>query len=105
MLTNEDGSRLLFMDNTLSFFIEPQGSEKNRIALARAQRFSRRLTQALDRISEETLTHILTQASEGDYEILTKPEIRAVVARRDYILKYIDGLIATYSANEVLYFP
>jgi hypothetical protein len=105
MLTNEDGSRLLFMDNTLSFFIEPQGSEKNRIALARAQRFSRRLTQALDRISEETLIHILTQASEGDYEILTKPEIRAVVARRDYILKYIDSLIATYGANEVLYFP
>ena len=105
MLTNEDGSRLLFMDNTLSFFIEPQGNEKTRTALARAQRFSRRLFQALDRISEETLTRILAQASEGDYEILTKAEIRAVVARRDYVTKYIDGLISTFGANEVLYFP
>jgi hypothetical protein len=105
LLTNEDGSRLLFMDNTLSFFIEPQGNEKTRSVLARSQRFSRRLVQALDRISEETLTAILAQASEGDYEILTKPEIRAVVSRRDYIQKYVDGLVATYGASEVLYFP
>jgi hypothetical protein len=105
MLTTEDGSRLLFMDNTLSFFIEPQGNEKTRTALARSQRFSRRLYQALDRISEETLTHVLAQASEGDYEILTKPEIRAVLGRRDYVRKYIDGLVATYGASEVLYFP
>jgi hypothetical protein len=105
MLTNEDGSRLLFMDNTLSFFIEPQGSEKTRAALARCQRFSRRLYQALDRITEETLTAILAQASEGDYEILTKAETRAVVARRDYAQKYIDSLMASYGANEVLYFP
>jgi hypothetical protein len=105
MLTNEDGSRLLFMDNTLSFFIEPQGNEKNRVVLARCQRFSRRLVQALDRISEETLTAILAQASEGDFEILTKPEIRAVVSRRDYVQKYIDGLVATYGASEVFFFP
>ena len=105
MLTNEDGSRLLFMDNTLSFFIEPQGNEKNRVVLARCQRFSRRLMQALDRISEETLTAVLAQASEGDYEILTKAEIRAVVSRRDYVQKYVDGLVASYGASEVLYFP
>jgi hypothetical protein len=105
MLTNEDGSRLLFMDNTLSFFIEPQGNEKNRVVLARCQRFSRRLMQALDRISEETLTAVLAQASEGDYEILTKAEIRAVVSRRDHVQKYLDGLVASYGASEVLYFP
>ena len=105
MLTSGDSSRLLFMDNTLSFFIEPQGSERTRAALARGQRFSRRLYQALDRISEETLARILAQASEGDYEILTKPEIRAVVSRRDYVQKYIDGLVATFGANEGFYFP
>ena len=105
MLTNEDSSRLLFMDNTLSFFIEPQGTEKTRAALARGQRFSRRLYQSLDRITEEGLVSILSQASEGDYEILTKPEIRAVISRRDYVQKYIDDLVAAYGASEVLYFP
>jgi hypothetical protein len=63
------------------------------------------LVQALDRITEATLTTILAQASEGDYEILTKPEIRAVVSRRDYAQKYIDTLVTTYGAGEVLYFP
>jgi hypothetical protein len=105
MLTNDDGSRLLFMDNTLSFMIEPEGNEKTRAALTRSQRFSRRLYEALDRITEEKLTRILIQASEGDYEVLTKPEIRAVVARRDYVHRYIDELSRTFGASQVLYFP
>jgi hypothetical protein len=105
MLTNEDGSRLFFMDNTMSFFIEPEGNDKTRIALHRAQRFSRRLYRALDRISEESLAQSLAQASEGEYEILTKPEIRAVVARRDYVKNYIEGLASSYGGPEVLYFP
>jgi hypothetical protein len=105
MMTSDDGSRLYFMDNTLSFFIEPEGHEKTRTALHRAQRFSRRLYQALDRLSQDALTQILAQASEGDYEILTKPEIRAVVARRDVVKSYIDGLVASLGAGEVFYFP
>jgi hypothetical protein len=105
MMTNADGSRLYFMDNTLSFFIEPEGNERTRAALHRAQRFSRQLHEALGRISELALAQVLAQASEGEYEILTKPEIRAVVSRRDYVRKHIDSLIATHGAPAVLYFP
>ena len=105
LLANQDGSRLYFMDNTLSFFIEPEGNEKTRTALHRAQRFSRRLLQALERISEDSLERTLAQASEGDYEILTKAEIRAVVSRRDYVKNYVGGLVASFGAQEVLYFP
>jgi hypothetical protein len=105
MLTNEDGSRLLFMDNTMSFFIESQGNEKTRTALGRVRRFSRRLYQSLDSISEESLARVLAQASEGDYEILTSAEIRAVVARRDYVRNYVDGLVASFGAENVFYFP
>ena len=105
LLANQDGSRLYFMDNTLSFFIEPDGNEKTRTALHRSQRFSQRLFQALDRISEDGLSRVLSQASEGDYEILTKPEIRAVVLRRDYVKKYVGSLVSTFGPQEVLYFP
>ena len=105
MLANQDGSRLYFMDNTLSFLIEPEGNEKTRTALHRVQRFSRRLFQALDRVSEDSLERTLAQASEGDYEILTKAEIRAVVSRRDYVKNYVGGLVASSGAQEVLYFP
>jgi hypothetical protein len=105
LMTNEDGSRLYFMDNTLSFFIEPEGNDRTRTALHRAQRFSRRLYEALGRITELVLAEALAQASEGEYEILTKPEIRAVVSRRDYVRKYIDTLIAAHAPPEVLFFP
>jgi hypothetical protein len=105
MMTNEDGSRLYYMDNTLSFFIEPEGNERTRTALHRVQRFSRRLYEALGRLSQSTLAQVLAQASEGEYEILTTPEIRAVVSRRDYVRRYIDGLIARHGALETLYFP
>jgi hypothetical protein len=105
MMTNEDGSRLYFMDNTLSFFIEPEGNERTWTALRRAQRFSRQLYEALGRITEPVLTQIMAEASEGEYEILTKPEIRAVVSRRDALRRYIDGLMASRGAQETLYFP
>lgn len=105
MVTNPDGSRLYFMDNTMSFFIEPEGSEKTRAALHRAQRFSQRLFQALERISEDGLARLLSQASEGDYEILTKSEIRAVVQRRDYVKSYVGGLLASFGPGDVFYFP
>lgn len=105
LLTGADGTRLYFMDNTMSFFIEPERSEKPRVALHRCQRFSARLIQALDRISEDGLARLLSQASEGDYEILTKPEIRAVVARRDEVKSYLADLVKSYGAPEVFYFP
>jgi hypothetical protein len=105
MMTNEDGSRLYFMDNTMSFFIESDGGERARTALHRTQRFSRRLYEALGRISEATLAEVLVSAGEGDYEILTKPEIRAVVSRRDYVRSYVDGLLVVHGVAEVLYFP
>ncbi|MGD0837283.1 MAG: hypothetical protein ABSB49_11645 [Polyangia bacterium] len=105
MLTDEEGSRLYFMDNTMSFFIEPEGTAKTRIALHRCERFSRSLYQALGRIAEESLAPMLAQASEGDYQILTRAEIRAVVARRDYVKSYVDRLVARYGPEEVFFFP
>jgi hypothetical protein len=105
MMTNEDGTRLYFMDNTMAFFIEPEGNERTRSALQRTQRFSRRLYEALGRLSEPVLAEVMAQASEGDYEILTKPEMRAVVARRDYVRRYLDALLAVHGPAEVLYFP
>lgn len=105
LLTGEDGRRLYFMDNTMSFFIEPERSEKPRVALHRCQRFSQRLFQALDRISEDALARLLSQASEGDFEILTKAEIRAVVARRDEVKTYVADLVKNYGPQEVFYFP
>jgi hypothetical protein len=105
MMTNEDGSRLYFMDNTMSFFIEPEGNEKVRAALHRTQRFSRRLYEVIGRISEETLARALAVAAEGEYEILTKPEMRAVVSRRDYVRKHVEALVTSFGAQEVLYFP
>lgn len=105
LMTGEDGTRLYFMDNTMSFFIEPERSEKARVALHRCQRFSQRLVQALDRISEEGLGQLLAQASEGDYEILTKAEIRAVITRRDEVKTYVADLVKSHGAREVFYFP
>ena len=103
--TSADGSRLLFMDNTMSFFIEPEGNEHTRSILHRTQRFSRQLYQALDRVTVPALEQVLAQASQDEYQILTPSEIRAVVARRDLVRHHIDGLVASYGPRNVLVFP
>jgi hypothetical protein len=103
MKTSEDGSRLFFMDNTMSFFLEPQGTEKNRTLLLRQQKFSRRLHQALGLIDVPTLRRLLHDPDGA--EILTDAEIRAVVQRREFVQRYVGDLIKQYGENRVLSFP
>jgi hypothetical protein len=107
MKISPDGAQLYFMDNTMSFFLEMDGKDRARQALIRTQRFSRALYRSLDRIDVGTLQQILTLGDDAGHaaEILTEPEIRAVVARRDLVHHYIEGLIAQYGAKNVLVFP
>ena len=105
MKTSPDGQQLFFMDNTMSFFVEMDGKDRNRQALIRTQRFSRSLYQALARLDVRTLERVLGEDGGHPMEILTEPEIRAVIARRDLVRRYIDELIAQYGAKNVLYFP
>jgi hypothetical protein len=105
MKMSPDGSRLFFMDNTMAFFLDPEGNGKARTALQRTQRFSRHTYRALDRISLATLDRVIHEEKDSPYEILTPSEMRAVVARRDVIKKHIDGLVAMYGDSRVLVFP
>ncbi len=105
MKMSPDGTRLYFMDNTMAFFLDPAGHEKTRTPLLRAQRFSRRLYRALDRVSVPALEKVLTEGEDNPYEILTASEIRAVVARRDVAKRHIEGLVASYGDQKVFAFP
>ena len=55
MKMSADGEQLFFMDNTMSFFLEPEGKDATAQVLFRTQRFSRALYEALDRIDVPTL--------------------------------------------------
>ncbi|HVZ88224.1 MAG TPA: hypothetical protein VHG72_14730 [Polyangia bacterium] len=105
MKMSPDGTELFFMDNTMSFFVDPQGTEKNRDVLYRTQRFSRELVAALDRVTVPMLQRALAQEPGANYEILTPAEIDAVVGRRQLIQRYVHDLIGKYGAREVLFFP
>jgi hypothetical protein len=105
MKMSPDGTHLYFMDNTMSFFMDPDGNLRNRQALMRTQRFSRALYQALDRVTVPTLQQILAEETGTPFEILMPAEIDAVVARRYLVRQYLDTLIAEYGARNVLAFP
>lgn len=103
MKTSEDGSRLFFMDNTMSFFLEPQGADKNRALLLRQQKFSRRLQQALALVDVPTLARLLHDPD--GTEILTDAELRAVVQRREFVERYVADLVKQYGTQRVFAFP
>ncbi len=105
MKMSPDGKQLYYMDNTMSFFVDPTGKQKNRDALMKVQRFSRATYAALDRISVPTLEQILAEETGTPYEILTPAEIRAVVARRDVVRQYVAVLVGQFGANQVFAFP
>jgi len=103
MKTSEDGSLLYFMDNTMSFFLEPEGTEKNRAILLHVQRFSRRLVEALPRLTFSTLQALMRD--DDGAELLTLPEVRTLVQRRELVAGYVRGLIRQYGEAEILCFP
>jgi len=105
MKMSPDGKQLFYMDNTMSFFVEPTGNLKTREALLKTQRFSRGTFAALDRISVPTLEQVLAEETGTPYEILTPAEIRAVVARRDVVRQYVAVLIGQFGSTDVLAFP
>jgi hypothetical protein len=105
MKMSPDGSRLYFMDNTMAFFHDPEGTENNRKVLLKAQRFSRRLYEALDRVSVDAMTRALAADSPDPHAVLTLPEMRAVVSRRDFVRRYVDALATQYGESNVLVFP
>jgi hypothetical protein len=110
MKMSADGEQLFFMDNTMSFFLELDGKERNRQELFKVQRFSRALYEALDRIDVPTLERLMAGSGRGSGDsehddILTAAEIRAVVSRRETIRHYIGDLIAEHGAKNVLFFP
>jgi hypothetical protein len=102
MKMSPDGVHLFFMDNTMAFFLDPEATLKNRQALMRTQKFSKTLYEALDRVTVATLEQVLAKETE---EVLTAEEIRAVVARRDYLQHYVRGLMAEFGSRNVLVFP
>jgi hypothetical protein len=105
MKMSPDGTRLFYMDNTMSFFVDPEGPAKNRELLFRTQRFSRALYAALDRVTAPTLERALAEEGGAPYEILTPAEIAGVVGRRQVVHQYISALIAQFGAANVLAFP
>jgi hypothetical protein len=104
MKMSEDGKKLYFMDNTMAFFVG-EGNQRTRDVLMRTQKFSRALYEALPKITVPTLTRALAQEEGTPIEILTPPEIAAVVARREIVQRHIDGLIREFGAARILCFP
>jgi hypothetical protein len=105
MKMSEDGKQLYFMDNTMSFYVDGSGNERNREVLFKTQRFSRALYQALDKVTVSNLQRALAEELGTPYEILTPAEIAAVAARRAVVQRYVADLIAQHSENDVLFFP
>jgi hypothetical protein len=105
MKMSPDGKQLFFMDNTMSFYVDGDGYERNRDVLFKTQRFSRELYHALDSVTVSNMQRALAEELGTPYEILTPAEIAAVVSRRGVVQRYIASLIAQHGEANVLFFP
>jgi hypothetical protein len=105
MKMSADSKQLFFMDNTMSFYVDGDGYERNREVLFKTQRFSRALYEALDKITTSNMQRALAEEMGTPYEILTPAEIAAVVSRRTVVQRYIAALIAQHGERNVLVFP
>ncbi|MBA2539557.1 MAG: hypothetical protein H0V17_07980 [Deltaproteobacteria bacterium] len=101
-----DGKLLFFMDNTMSFSKALFGHEINVLAMRRIQMYPKKLVEKLRALTVEDIERVLEMPPESKLAPLLKPvEIKALLARRDNMLRWIDGLIARYGEQAVLAFP
>jgi len=101
-----DGKTLFFMDNTMSFSLFSVGHEGNLGALRRIQVFPRRLVERIRALTEDQIVDAIKMSDDrGLGQLLHKDEIKAMLARRDNLMKYIDELIAELGEDAVLALP
>jgi hypothetical protein len=103
-----DGQVLFFMDNSMSFSIFGFGHESNLLALRRCQVFPRKLVGKLRELNIEMLTDAIAVPGLADHRLaplLDGEEIRAILTRRDNMLRYIDQLIEEHGEDTVLALP
>jgi hypothetical protein len=105
MKMSPDGKQLYYMDNTMAFYVDPNGIPRNREVLHRTQRFSKKLYTSLAKIDKPTLEKALSEEIGAPYEILTPTEISAVVARREVVRQHVGAMVAAFGERKVLVFP
>ncbi|MFT3698931.1 MAG: hypothetical protein QM831_37635 [Kofleriaceae bacterium] len=98
-----DHQTLYFMDNTLSFSNFTLGHEANLNPLHRISKFSRKLVHRLRTLTYTSVAQISADDNLG--ALLEPGEIKALLARRDHLLRYIDGLTAELGEANVLALP
>lgn len=96
---------LYFMDNTLSFSLFTFGHKTNLDPLFRIEVFPRQLVERIRALTPATIEAALDIGDDPLGPLLTKGEVEALIARRDHMLQYIDGLIAQYGEASVLALP
>ncbi len=100
-----DRRTLYFMDNTLSFGLFTFGHKTNLDPLFKIEVFPRGLVERLRALTPEAVLAAIDVGDDPMGPLLTPAEISAMMARRDHLLAYIDGLIAEYGEANVLALP
>jgi hypothetical protein len=100
-----DKRTLYFMDNTLSFSQFTFGHKNNLDPMFRIEVFPRQLVERIRALTPEMIEESIDVGDDALAPLLTHEEIEAMMARRDHMLQYIDGLIAQYGEASVLALP
>ncbi len=96
---------LYFMDNTLAFSVFTLGHETNLAPLHRIQIFPRGLVEKLRGLTYDALVAALDVGDDPLAPLLQPAEVRAILARRDHLVQYIDELSAQFGEQQVLALP
>jgi hypothetical protein len=100
-----DNRILYLMDNTLSFSQFTLGHATNLSKLYKIQVFPRALIAKLRALTAEAIEAALGREDDLLGPLLTRGEIRAILARRDHMLEYVDRLITELGEDAVLALP
>jgi hypothetical protein len=100
-----DNKTLYFMDNTLAFSTFTLGHEANLAPLRRMEVFPRALVARLRELTYDTVARAVDVGDDPIGPLLNPAEIRALLARRDHLVRFIDDDIADLGEKKALALP
>jgi hypothetical protein len=105
ILATPNLKKIYFMDNTFAFYPNNKGTFMCRLYMQRVKKYSSRFITALKSLSSSKIKKELAKVKNPPWKLLKENELKSVMKRRDYLMKYIVKNVAKYGWLKTMVFP
>lgn len=104
ILATPNLKKIYFMDNTFAFYPNNKGTFMCRLYMQRVKKYSIKFIKNIKALSSKKIKKELAKVKNPPWKLLKDKELKSVMKRRDYLMKYIVKNVAQYGWLKTMVF-